>query len=132
LVCTIAPWNDEEFDGARRRILGLDYGLLKQSIDVFSPMVYHGRMERPPEWVETNIRWFSDKLTITENDKTKIWPIVQAHNDPYVIDSEEFELVLRGGMSAASSGVMMFTSYSVAEDSAKMEVMRNVYSPSGH
>jgi hypothetical protein len=126
------PWNDEEFDGARRRILGLDYGLLKQSIDVFSPMVYHGRMERPPEWVETNIRWFSDKLTITENDKTKIWPIVQAHNDPYVIDSEEFELVLRGGMSAASSGVMMFTSYSVAEDSAKMEVMRNVYKPSGH
>lgn len=35
------PWNDEEYNGARERILGLDYELLKETVDVFSPMVYH-------------------------------------------------------------------------------------------
>ena len=34
------PWTDNEFNGARKRILGLDYGLLKKVIDVFSPMVF--------------------------------------------------------------------------------------------
>lgn len=33
------PWTDQEFNGARRRILGLDYDLLKETVDVFSPMV---------------------------------------------------------------------------------------------
>ncbi|MBT8297529.1 MAG: hypothetical protein KJO52_04280, partial [Maribacter sp.] len=52
------PWDDQEFNGARRRILGLDYTLLKETIDVFSPMVYHRRMGRKPEWVQENIQWF--------------------------------------------------------------------------
>jgi|GEM_PF-2296879 len=29
------PWDDQEFNGARRCILGLDYDLLKETIDVF-------------------------------------------------------------------------------------------------
>lgn len=49
------PWDDTEFDGARRRILGLDYDMLKDITDVFSPMVYHGRMGRDAEWVKNNI-----------------------------------------------------------------------------
>lgn len=121
------PWNDVEFDGARRRILGLDYDLLKQTVDVFSPMVYHGRMERSPEWVGENISWFSDKLNIKRDGIPKIWPIVQAHNDPNVISNHEFETVLRGGLAGESSGVMMFTSYAVAEDEGKIEVMKKVY-----
>ena len=38
------PWDDEDFNGARRRNLGLDYDSLRNIVDVFSPMVYHGRM----------------------------------------------------------------------------------------
>lgn len=121
------PWNDEEFDSARRRILGLDYDLLKKTVDVFSPMVYHGRMERSPDWVGENISWFSEKLDVDGDGKPKIWPIVQAHNDPNVISDVEFETVLRGGLSGSSSGVMMFTSYAVAEDEGKTEVMKKVY-----
>lgn len=122
------PWNDTEFNGARRRILGLDYDLLKDIIDVFSPMVYHGRMGRDPDWVNENITWFCDRLGIKENSHPKVWPIVQAHNDPGVISGEEFETVLRGGLTGRSSGVMMFTSYAVAEDPIKTEVMKNIYS----
>ncbi len=122
------PWADDEYDEARYRILGLDYDLLKQTVDVFSPMVYHGRMHRSPRWVEENIVWFSHKLKLEKNSSIKIWPIVQAHNDPGVISSEEFEIVLRGGLAGSSSGVMMFTTKAVAEDTGKVNVMRRVYS----
>jgi hypothetical protein len=121
------PWDDQEFDGARRRILGLDYDLLKETIDVFSPMVYHGRMERKPDWVLENINWFCKRLDIQKGSYPKVWPIVQAHNDPGIISSEEFETVLRHGLSGMSTGVMMFTTYAVAEDESKIAVMKNVY-----
>ncbi len=121
------PWNDQEFNGARRRILGLDYDLLKETVDVFSPMVYHARMGREPQWVKKNIRWFSNRLDIRKDSYPKVWPIVQAYNDPGTISNEEFETVLKGGLAGKSSGVMMFTTYAVAEDEGKTEVMKNVY-----
>jgi len=121
------PWNDQKFDGARRRILGLDYDLLKETIDVFSPMVYHGRMGRDPEWVEENIIWFCKQLNIKNNSYPKVWPIVQAHNDPEAISPQEFETVLMGGLAGKSSGVMMFTSHAVAQDEGKTQVMKKVY-----
>jgi len=121
------PWNDEEFNGARRRILGLDYDLLKKTIDVFSPMVYHTRMGRDPDWVKENINWFCNRLAIENNSSPKVWPIVQAYNDPEEISIEEFETVLRGGLAGKSSGVMMFTTNAVADDKGKTEIMKKVY-----
>jgi hypothetical protein len=121
------PWNDTEFKSARRRILGLDYDMLKPVIDVFSPMVYHGRMGRDPVWVAENIIWFCDRLEIKRGAYPKVWPIVQAYDDPYTISGEEFEMVLWGGLSGKSSGVMMFTTYAVAEDSVKTRVLEKVY-----
>ena len=121
------PWEDNAFEGARRRILGLDFELLSEVVDVFSPMVYHGRMGRDPQWVQENIEWLSERLTHVNNQHPKIWPIVQAHNDPEVISASEFETVLRGGVSGKATGIMMFTSYSVADDSLKTAIMKNVY-----
>lgn len=121
------PWNDQEFDSARIRILGLDYDLLKETIDVFSPMVYHGRMGREPEWVAENIRWFSNRLDVQPDSYPKVWPIVQAYDDPEIISGHEFEIVLRGGLAGQSSGVMMFTTHSMAKSEEKTEVMKKVY-----
>jgi len=121
------PWDDREFGGARRRILGLDYELLKEPIDVFSPMVYHGRMGREPEWVGENVAWFCEKLSIENDVHTKVWPIVQAYDDPYEISGEEFEIVLEGGLNSESTGVMMFTTNAIAEKPEKIEVMKKMY-----
>ena len=121
------PWNDEEFNGARQRILGLDYNLLKKTIDVFSPMVYHKRMGRDPQWVQENIQWFSNELGIQNGTFPKVWPIVQAYNEPGIVTNEAFETVLRGGLDGKSTGVMMFTTYAIAEDEGKTEVMKKVY-----
>ena len=121
------PWDDQEFDGARRRILGLDYDSLKSIVDVFSPMVYHGRMERSAEWVKENIEWFSERTQVADGKSSRIWPIVQSYNDPAVISSEEFEKVLRYGTAGRATGVMMFTTNSVAADPAKTATMKKVY-----
>jgi len=125
------PWNDEEYNRARQRILGLDYDLLKETVDVFSPMVYHGRMGRKPQWVKENIEWFCEILDIKDDTFPKVWPIVQAHNDPGIISSEEFEIVLRGGLAGQSSGIMMFTTNAIAEDESKLEVIKKVYAELG-
>jgi hypothetical protein len=116
------PWNDEDFDHARRRILGLDYKMLSEYADVFSPMVYHKRMGRQPIWVRQNIEWFSGEI-----NNAKIWPIVQAYNDPGIISPSEFKSVLEYGLSGKSSGVMMFTTDAVADDPDKINVMKKVY-----
>lgn len=121
------PWDDQEYDGARRRILGLDYDLLKETVDVFSPMVYHGSMGRNPEWVQENIIWFCNRLNVEKDTYPKVWPIVQAHDDPAGISPKEFEIVLKGGLTAESSGVMMFTTHAIAADEDKTEVMKRVY-----
>lgn len=117
------PWDDTEFNGARRRILGLDYDLLKKVADVFSPMVYHGRMEREPVWVRENIEWFSDRIHEEPGKGPKIWPIVQAHE----VSAEDFAEVLEGGLSANASGVMMFTSNAMAKDEEKVRIMKEMY-----
>ncbi|NNE78448.1 MAG: hypothetical protein HKN31_15400, partial [Pricia sp.] len=122
------PWADGEFNGARERILGLDYDLLRKTVDVFSPMVYHERMGRSPMWVAENIDWFGKRLDAQKMNFPKIWPIVQAHNDPGTVTAEEFQTVLKGGLSGKSSGVMMFTTNAVAEDKAKTKVMKEFYS----
>lgn len=121
------PWSDNDFNGARRRILGLDYDSLRNIVDVFSPMVYHGRMGKKPEWVKENIEWFSERLNLKPGVSPKVWPIVQAYNDPNVISAGEFENVLRYGASAGATGVMMFTSNAVAEDERKIEALKKVY-----
>ncbi|MFC1537253.1 hypothetical protein ACFL4P_00330 [Gemmatimonadota bacterium] len=121
------PWDDEEFDGARRRILGLDFKELAEVVDVFSPMVYHGRMGRKAEWVKDYLAWFCESLQIDRDTSPRVWPIVQASDEPGPVSPAEFEKVLRYGVTAGSTGVMMFTIHSVARDSAKMETMKKVY-----
>lgn len=118
------PWTDAEFNGARRRILGLDLDWLAGIVDVFSPMVYHGRMDRPPSWVGENIAWLSNKI----RRRARIWPIVQAADGPRPVSAAEFDEVLQLGASGAATGVMMFTSQAVASDAGKLAAMRRLYS----
>jgi hypothetical protein len=123
-----AAWRDEDLSGIRRRTLGLDYRELMKHVDVFAPMLYHGRSGKTPESVREYVEWFSERYPVqTEPGKyPQVWPIVQAHDDPRVTP-EEFEKVLRYGMAGKSRGVMMFTTASVAADEGKMAVMRKVY-----
>ncbi|OGG43271.1 MAG: hypothetical protein A3F84_12875 [Candidatus Handelsmanbacteria bacterium RIFCSPLOWO2_12_FULL_64_10] len=123
-----APWRDDELGNVRRRCLGLDLDRLAKVVDVFSPMVYHGRCGMPPEWVRDYVEWFSRRVEVqTAPDRfPRLLPIVQAHDEPR-IEPEEFEKVLRYGLAGKSTGVMMFTLGSVAQDEGKMAAMKKVY-----
>ncbi len=79
-------------------------------------------MGRQPAWVKENIEWLSHQL-----EESKIWPIVQASDEPTEISAKEFETVLQYGLSGNSTGVMMFTTDAVAEDPAKINVMKKMY-----
>jgi hypothetical protein len=121
-------WRDEDLWGARRRCLGLDFDALLPFVDVFSPMPYHGRSGMWPEYVRAYVEYFSERYPIrTEpGEFPRLWPIVQAYDDPPV-PPEELAQVLRGGLAGRSTGVMMFTSASVAESPGKLEAVRRVY-----
>jgi hypothetical protein len=124
-------WRDDEYGGARRGILGLDLTRMAQVFDVMSPMVYHGRSGHTVEWVEQNVRWLSEHLGVKgrADEPLKIWPIVQAWDDPEgaKVSPEEFERVLRAGLSGGSTGVQMFTFGAVAENARKMAALKRVY-----
>ena len=121
-------WKDEDLSGVRRRCLGLDFEALKPYVDVFSPMVYHGRSGKPPEYVKEFVGYFGEKFDMQTRPGVypQVWPIVQAHDEPR-ITPEEFEKVLQYGLGGRSTGVMMFTLGSVASDEGKMAAMKRVY-----
>ncbi len=124
-------WRDNEHGGARRKILGLDLPTLSRVFDVMSPMLYHGRSGQPTRWVEQNIKWLSTELRLkgAPTEKLKVWPIIQAWSDPEgrKVTAAEFEKVLLGGVAEGATGVMMFTLGAVAEDDAKLAVLKRVY-----
>ena len=124
-------WRDDEYAGARRRILGLDVERLADVFDVLSPMAYHARSGHSVGWVEENVKWLSKTLHLkgAPSEKPRIWPIVQAWSDPggIKVSAEEFEKALRYATAGAATGVMMFTLSAVAEDEAKLDVLKKVY-----
>lgn len=121
-------WKDEDLGGVRRRCLGLDFTALAPYVDVYSPMIYHGRSGKKPEYVAEYVDWFTRNVEIHKEPGRfpRLWPIVQAHDEPR-IEPDEFGAVLRHGLSGGSSGVMMFTFDSVAKDDGKLAVMKRVY-----
>ncbi len=125
-------WKDEDLGGVRRRCLGLDFKALAPYVDVFSPMVYHGRSGKKPEYVKEFVDYFGEQFDIrTEPGQYPLlWPIVQAHDEPR-ITPEEFKTVLGYGLSGRSTGVMMFTIGSVSSDDGKMAAMKQAYGELG-
>jgi hypothetical protein len=121
------PWYPDEYDSALYRILGLELELLAGLADVFSPMIYHTRMGRPAGWVGEHIRWLGSQPWMTGGAKPRIWPIVQAYNQPTFISPEEFGEVMRQGSQTPATGIMMFSINSLATEPDKLEVMRRLY-----
>lgn len=119
------PWYPDDFNGAHYRILGLDMKALAGIVDVFSPMLYHQMMERPPEWVGEYVKWLETEKIAGE--KPLIWPIVQAYGKAGTIPTGEFREVMWNGSRAPSSGVMMFTLHTLIDEPPKLEVMKDLY-----
>ena len=115
------PWDDDDFNGARRRNLGLDYDMLRKIVDVFSPMVYHGRMGKSPEWVKENIEWFCKRLNIKAGMFPKVGQLYRHIMIPILFLQRNLKRFCDMDSGSQATGVMMFTSNSVAEDEKKIK-----------
>lgn len=120
------PWYPADFEGALYRTLGLDLPALARIADVLSPMLYHQMMDRPTEWVGEYVQWL-DSIVVGNRRKPLIWPIVQAHNKPGIVSTEEFRSVMWNGSRHPASGVMMFTVQTLVGEPAKLGVMKDLY-----
>jgi hypothetical protein len=78
------------------------------------------------DWVAEYVS-FLEKSGVTNGTRPAIWPIVQAHNKPGVITTEEFRQVMWNGSRAPSSGIMMFTLHSLISEPGKLEVARDLF-----
>jgi len=92
--------------------------------------------ERPTSWVGEYVSWLGESLGSKDRSKfedlnqfpsTLIWPIVQAHNSPGTVSPEEFHQVLMEGSKSPASGIMMFSAESIAQEPAKIEVLKKFY-----
>ena len=120
------PWYPDDFGGALYRTLGLDMRALSRIADVLSPMLYHQMMDRSTDWVGEYVRWL-DSAVVANRRRPLIWPIVQAHNKPGVVSTEDFRSVMWNGSRHPASGVMMFTVQTLLGEPAKLQVMKDLY-----
>jgi hypothetical protein len=121
-------WYEDDHDNALYRILGIDVAEFADLADVLSPMLFHMMKDRPVEWVGEYLAWLSSHISDEVSQSPKIWPIVQAHNNPGIISPEEFRQAMIEGSKSPSTGIMMFSDQSLLQDQKKIEVMKELYS----
>ncbi|MGY6743819.1 MAG: family 10 glycosylhydrolase [Cecembia sp.] len=141
-------WYPADYDSALYNTLGIDPMAFAQRADVLSPMLFHRMKERPTSWVGEYVAWLGDfvvggsslqtwtfpskessdlPVQTDLNQFVDIWPIVQAHNSPGTVSPEEFHQVLTEGAKSPTSGIMMFSAESIAQEPAKIEVLKKFY-----
>jgi len=96
------PWQSQEFAGAIMRVIGQDFKLLSQYIDMFSPMTYQAMCGRSTDWIAKTVAYFNQ---ITNKP---VLPLVQTENKPRIIASEEFENSIKAALRPPSAGVIIF------------------------
>jgi hypothetical protein len=119
-------WLPQDHDSALYRKLGIDVAAIALEADILAPMLFHRMYGKSPAWVGEYLRWLDSELK-DKAIKPLVWPIVQAHNKPFVISPVEFNKVMTEAMKPPSSGIMMFEDGSLLHDPGKLEVMKVLY-----
>jgi hypothetical protein len=117
------PWTDHEYDRGLRRICGQDLDALAATVDVFSPMVYHRKCGRAPDWPGAYSAWLVGRLP-----GVRVWPIV----DVEATTGDEARRILAEALTASRStgeagGVMPFAASHLAADPGRLAALRDVY-----
>ena len=113
------PWRLADFEGALLKIMGQDLAALADSIDVFSPMVYHLMCGQPPHWIDSVV---SEVSQVTGKP---VWPIVQSVDKPAQLSPEAYDQALEVALNCtAASGVLVFNMKDALQP-AKLTVLQN-------
>ncbi len=120
------PWNEENYDGAIRRVIGQDFAALAEHVDVFSPMAYHKMCGWPVDWIHEHVAYL-DRVT----GGKAVWPIVQAVDHPEAMSADELGRAVTAGLKSPSDGVMIFTLKELLEKPEKFECTRRAFHSAG-
>jgi hypothetical protein len=120
-------WYPEDHDEALYRTLGIDVAALAERTDVLAPMLFHRMKDRPVSWVGDYLEWLNELLQPMGDHRPQVWPIVQAHNNPGIISSDEFREVMVLGSQPPATGIMMFSDVSLLDNPEKITVMQQLY-----
>jgi hypothetical protein len=113
------PWRQEDFDGAIKSVVGQDFEMFAQYVDVFSPMCYHTMLRRDPEWIHSVV---SQMHTLTNKP---IWPCIQGQQiyDEPRITTDEFKAAILQALKPPSSGIDVF---GLPDDEEKITLYRSL------
>jgi hypothetical protein len=125
------PWSPEDYQGAIRHKLAIDLKSQSKFVDVFSIMPYHARFghAKDPAWIARQIKQLGELLQIegTENEKKRIWPIVQMSDWGERVPVEQVETVLDFGTRSPATGVMAFHWSEITKEWDKVEALKRAY-----
>jgi hypothetical protein len=125
------PWSDDDLNGARINKLAIDLKAQAEFIDVFSPMPYHARFghSEDPEWISRQVTWLGRYLGVrgAPGEKIKIWPIVQLSDWGEAVPASQVRTVMKEGVKAPATGIIIFAWGSLKEQSRKVEALKEFY-----
>jgi len=125
------PWSPEDYEGAIRHKLAIDLKSQSQYLDVFSIMPYHARFghSKDPAWIAQQIERLGKLLQIegTENEKKRIWPIVQLSDWGERVPVDQVESVLDYGARSPATGLMVFHWSGMSKEWDKVEALKRMY-----
>ena len=111
------PWRGEDFGGAIRSIIGQDFKLLSEWVDIFSPMAYHGLCGRDVKWVGEIAKY------MIELTRKRTWTAIQS----YDISAEKFGEALSQGAEYGSDGVLVFHWSGVRQSKKRMKTLSSFF-----
>lgn len=125
------PWSPEDYDGAIRHKLAIDLAAQAPYLDVLSIMPYHARFghAQDPEWIARQTASLGRRLDIkgTPDDKSQIWPILQASDWGETVSAEDIATIVDYGTRRPATGVMVFHWSNMSKQWDKVEALGEAY-----
>ncbi|MEZ4867349.1 MAG: hypothetical protein R3C14_38850 [Caldilineaceae bacterium] len=114
------PWQQHDFDGAIRTLIGQDFAALAPYVDIFSPMTYHRLCNRPVTWISEVVQ------ELSQQTHRPICPIIQSIDEPTPLPATEYDAALELAATApGANGVIVFTlAGMVTEEKQRVTVER--------
>lgn len=114
------PWQENEFGGALRTILGQDRLELAKVVDSFAAMTYHALSAQYPPWIKLITQ------AIAHQTHKPVVPVVQAMNAPYRLSVIEFRQSLELALSC-STQIMVFHAEALLAENEKLQACHKVF-----
>jgi hypothetical protein len=110
------PWSAADYGGAIRSVIGQDFSILAEHVDVFGVMAYHRLIDRPVDWIGAITR------EVSRISGKAVLPLVQSMDEPEKISGIEFERALHTAVQEPSGGVMVFHYEDMLQDEVKCDI----------